>query len=189
MTAETTIEILIPVAEDVPEELGLSPALPTLDGKVIGLLENRKYHADTFMAELEQALLNDYGVKKGDLRPQSHLQRPASRRQAGGAAGRMRRHHPRHRRLRLLHGVGSPRHGSHRSRRRAVGKRHHQQLWPRRPRPRRRPRDARRPHRHPPQPPGLPPPRRRPPNGPRPRPRNRRAADRAVTAPGNDVDR
>ena len=92
----------------------------------------------------------------------------------------MRRHHPRHRRLRLLHGVGSPRHGSHRSRRRAVGKRHHQQLWPRRPRPRRRPRNARRPHRHPPQPPGLPTPRRRPPNGPRPRPGNRRAADRAV---------
>ena len=64
MTADATIEILIPIAEDVPEELGLSPSLPTLDGKVIGLLENRKYHADTFMAELEQTLLNDYGVKR-----------------------------------------------------------------------------------------------------------------------------
>lgn len=64
MTTEATIEILIPVAEDVPEELGLSPSLPSLDGKIVGLLENRKYHADTFMAELEQTLLNDYGVKK-----------------------------------------------------------------------------------------------------------------------------
>lgn len=64
MTSESTIEILIPTAEDVPEELGLAPSLPALDGAVIGLLENRKYHADTFMGELRQALLDDYGVKK-----------------------------------------------------------------------------------------------------------------------------
>ena len=64
MTSESTIEILIPIAEDVPEELGLAPSLPALDGRVIGLLENRKYHADTFMGELQQALLDDYGVKK-----------------------------------------------------------------------------------------------------------------------------
>lgn len=64
MTSESTIEILIPTAEDVPEELGLVPSLPALDGRVIGLLENRKYHADTFMGELRQALLDDYGVKK-----------------------------------------------------------------------------------------------------------------------------
>ena len=64
MTSESTIEILIPTAEDVPEELGLAPSLPALDGAIIGLLENRKYHADTFMGELRQALLDDYGVKK-----------------------------------------------------------------------------------------------------------------------------
>ena len=64
MTSESTIEILIPIAEDVPEELGLAPSLPALDGRVIGLLENRKYHADTFMDELQQTLLDDYGVKK-----------------------------------------------------------------------------------------------------------------------------
>ena len=64
MTSESTIEILIPTAEDVPEELGLAPSLPALDGTVIGLLENRKYHADTFMDELRQTLLDDYGVKK-----------------------------------------------------------------------------------------------------------------------------
>ena len=64
MTSESTIEILIPTAEDVPEELGLAPSLPGLDGTIIGLLENRKYHADTFMDELQQTLLDDYGVKK-----------------------------------------------------------------------------------------------------------------------------
>ena len=63
-TAEPTIEVLVPVAEDVPEEVGLSDSLSGLEGKVVGLLENRKYHADTFMQELEQTLLNDYGVKK-----------------------------------------------------------------------------------------------------------------------------
>ena len=63
-TPERTIEILIPVAEDVPEEIGLTASLSGLEGKVVGLLENRKYHADTFMQELEQTLLNSYGVKK-----------------------------------------------------------------------------------------------------------------------------
>ena len=63
-TAAPTIEILVPVAEDVPEEQGLSASLAGLEGKVVGLLENRKYHADTFMQELEQTLLNDYGVKR-----------------------------------------------------------------------------------------------------------------------------
>ena len=48
----------------MPEEIGLTDSLSGLEGKVVGLLENRKYHADTFMQELERTLLNDYGVKK-----------------------------------------------------------------------------------------------------------------------------
>ena len=63
-TATRTIEILVPTAEDVPEELGLSGNLPDLQGKVVGLLENRKYHADAFLGELKEVLLNDYGAKK-----------------------------------------------------------------------------------------------------------------------------
>ncbi len=58
-----TIQILDPRAEDVPEELGLSSTLPSLEGKVIGLLENRKYHADAFLQELQNVLVNDYGAK------------------------------------------------------------------------------------------------------------------------------
>ncbi|MBO20077.1 MAG: hypothetical protein CL732_06025 [Chloroflexi bacterium] len=59
-----TIEILDPTAEDIPEELGLSDTLPGLKGKVVGLLENRKYHADTFLDELKEVLLKDYGAAK-----------------------------------------------------------------------------------------------------------------------------
>ncbi len=62
--ATGTIEILDPTAEDVPEELGLSDSLPDLKGKVVGLLENRKYHADAFMGELKEVLLNEYGAEK-----------------------------------------------------------------------------------------------------------------------------
>ena len=59
-----TIQILDPSAEDVPEEKGLSPNLPSLRGKVIGLLENRKYHADSFLHELKEVLVNEYGADK-----------------------------------------------------------------------------------------------------------------------------
>ena len=44
--------------------MGLSEALPDLNGKVVGILENRKYHADTFLAELREVLLKDYGAAK-----------------------------------------------------------------------------------------------------------------------------
>jgi len=65
MTQTTVmIEILDPTAEDVPEELGLSDTLPDLKGKVVGLLENRKYHADAFLGELKEVLLNEYGAAK-----------------------------------------------------------------------------------------------------------------------------
>ena len=62
--ATRTIEILDPTAEDVPEELGLSDSLPDLRGKVVGLLENRKYHADAFLGELKEVLLKEYGAAK-----------------------------------------------------------------------------------------------------------------------------
>ena len=59
-----TIEILDPCAEDVPEEIGLSADLPDLRGKVVGLLENRKYHAEPFLRELQGVLVKVYGAKE-----------------------------------------------------------------------------------------------------------------------------
>ena len=63
-----TIQILDPSAEDIPEEKGLNANLPSLRGKTIGLLENRKYHADSFLHELKEVLVNDsrHGAGKGD---------------------------------------------------------------------------------------------------------------------------
>ncbi len=59
-----TVQILDPRAEDVPQELGLSDKLPNLEGKTIGLLENRKYHADAFLQELQRVLVDDYGASQ-----------------------------------------------------------------------------------------------------------------------------
>ena len=59
-----TIQILDPRPEDVPEELGISSEIPSLEGKVVGLLENRKYHADAFLQELQRVLEEDYKASK-----------------------------------------------------------------------------------------------------------------------------
>ncbi len=59
-----TVYILDPCPEDIPEEIGISSKLGTLEGKVIGLLDNRKYHADVFLQELQRVLEQDYKAKK-----------------------------------------------------------------------------------------------------------------------------
>ena len=64
VSATGTIQILDPRPEDVPEERGVSSEIPSLEGKVVGLLENRKYHADSFLLELQRVLEEDYGAKK-----------------------------------------------------------------------------------------------------------------------------
>ena len=59
-----TIQILDPRPESVPEERGTSAQIPTLEGKVVGLLENRKYHADSFLLELQRVLEEKYKARK-----------------------------------------------------------------------------------------------------------------------------
>ena len=59
-----TVQILDPCPEEVPEEIGISAVVGSLEGKVVGLLENRKYHADAFLQELQKVLAQDYGAKK-----------------------------------------------------------------------------------------------------------------------------
>jgi hypothetical protein len=63
-TQARTIQILDPCPEEVPEEIGISGTVGSLEGKVIGLLENRKHHADSFMQELQRVLETDYRAKK-----------------------------------------------------------------------------------------------------------------------------
>jgi hypothetical protein len=65
MVAQTrSIHILDPCPEDLPEVRGRSAALSGMAGKVIGLLENRKYHADAFLHELQKILEQEYRVKR-----------------------------------------------------------------------------------------------------------------------------
>jgi hypothetical protein len=63
-THARSIDILDPCPEEAPEVKGRSAALGTIDGRVIGLLENRKYHADTFLRALQDVLTREYGVKQ-----------------------------------------------------------------------------------------------------------------------------
>jgi len=62
--ATRTVKILDPCPEEVPEEVGVSNGVGSLEGKIVGLLENRKYHADAFLQELQNVLSHDYGAKK-----------------------------------------------------------------------------------------------------------------------------
>ena len=59
-----TIQILDPRAEQKTEERAATDRLPSLAGKTIGLLENRKYHSDNFLQELQVILEEEYAVEK-----------------------------------------------------------------------------------------------------------------------------
>jgi len=65
MVAQTrSVQILDPCPEEFPEARGRSAALAGIAGRVIGLLENRKYHADAFLHELQHILQHEYGAKQ-----------------------------------------------------------------------------------------------------------------------------
>ena len=65
MVAEArTIQILDPRPEDTPEQQGMSAGLPSLEGKVIGLLENTKFHSDKFLEELQTILEQEYNARR-----------------------------------------------------------------------------------------------------------------------------
>ena len=59
-----TIQILDPRPEQKTAERDAAGRLPGLAGKTIGLLENRKYHSDNFLQELQVILEEEYSVEK-----------------------------------------------------------------------------------------------------------------------------
>ena len=59
-----TIQVLDPRPEQQTAERASAGRLPTLAGKTIGLLENRKYHSDNFLKELQNILEDEYDVDK-----------------------------------------------------------------------------------------------------------------------------
>ena len=61
-----TIQILDPRPEQQTAERPASGRLPSLAGKTIGLLENRKFHSDNFLQELQTVLADKYAA--GEVR-------------------------------------------------------------------------------------------------------------------------
>ncbi len=59
-----TIQILDPRPEQKTAEREAARRLPSLSGKTIGLLDNRKFHSDNFLLELQSVLEEEYAVEK-----------------------------------------------------------------------------------------------------------------------------
>ena len=74
VTHAGTIQILDPRPEDVPEERGISSEIPSLEGKVVGLLENRKYHAGRLPAGTAAGAGGRVQGQEGGVRIEIHLQ-------------------------------------------------------------------------------------------------------------------
>lgn len=55
-----TVPIYDPTAEDGTNQDKLAQRLPTLDGKVVGLLDNTKDLVDTLLNEVQVLLQNDF---------------------------------------------------------------------------------------------------------------------------------
>lgn len=63
--AETSVDhlvILDPTVGAVTRPVQMAPRLDTLEGKVIGLLDNSKVNSDHFLAYLQETLRRQHGV-------------------------------------------------------------------------------------------------------------------------------
>lgn len=58
------VKVLFPKPEEKNLEKNTSARISSIQGATVGLLENRKLHADTFMLELEQVLLSEFHVSE-----------------------------------------------------------------------------------------------------------------------------
>lgn len=68
MVVAQRLTVLEPTAESIAEMEGLTPRLPTLDGKTVGLYSNRKLNADRLLDMVEEELRSRYelgGVVRG----------------------------------------------------------------------------------------------------------------------------
>jgi len=64
--SEHSVTIVHPAAEDVARRLGLAPRLSSLQGARLGIIDNSKHNADTFLHTLEGILTRDYGIERVD---------------------------------------------------------------------------------------------------------------------------
>ncbi len=70
--ARRTVRVYVPVAEAGRNQDALAPRLPTLDGKVVGLLNNTKDLVDVLLDEVQGLLQKDFpGAQFRSLRKES----------------------------------------------------------------------------------------------------------------------
>jgi hypothetical protein len=72
-----TLRVLDPRQSAEGEALQLAPALPSLHGAAIGLLDNAKIGTARFYDHVETILRNEYGVREFIRRRKSDATRPA----------------------------------------------------------------------------------------------------------------
>jgi hypothetical protein len=59
-TQKATVTVYEPVARETPQQDALAPRWETLDGKVIGLLDNTKDRVDVLLDEVKNLLAEDF---------------------------------------------------------------------------------------------------------------------------------
>lgn len=72
-----TIRVLDPTAEPDADTLSRAPRLPTLQGTVVGFLDNKKHNFALFCDELGSLLKEEYGVAEVRLVQKAHSGTPA----------------------------------------------------------------------------------------------------------------
>jgi hypothetical protein len=71
------ITVVDPTSQDGSELLHLAPPLPSLDGRLVGLLDNGKANSDRLLDRIEQILRERHGVRECIRRQKSDFSRPA----------------------------------------------------------------------------------------------------------------
>ena len=72
------IKLHSPLGEVVKQEFDLAARVPTLDGLVLGILDNNKWNAQKFLRKLQADLSERFDVKDVIYRRKPYFSRPAS---------------------------------------------------------------------------------------------------------------
>ena len=72
-----SLRILDPTLDSEAEQVGLAPPLSSLEGKIVGLLDNNKLKVMELLDYVEEILRTEYRVKQVVRRRKSDPSRPA----------------------------------------------------------------------------------------------------------------
>ena len=71
------ITVINPTSQSEPEALRLAPPVPSLDGCLVGVLNNGKANSDRLLGRIEAILRERYGVRELLWRQKPDFSRPA----------------------------------------------------------------------------------------------------------------